>query len=134
MKRYPKIRRLVKVAFTPQEFIKCVNTVESTMRQMGTRDPQTRLEMIGGYFGDVEKGLAFSARMNCMMEMHNSPRMAAFSTKDPNTGRMTSSLGMFHAAALAPLHYDDDCQYFDENEFFEIADIEKRALSAAEPK
>jgi hypothetical protein len=116
MERWPKIRRLVKVEFTPHEFMSC-------------RDPRLRLEFIGEHFGDVEKGMAFSARMQCMMEMHSSPRIAAFTQRDPN-GPTVSRMGLFHAAALAPLHYDDDHQFFDEKEFFDIAELEQKALIA----
>jgi len=130
MERWPKIRRLVKVEFTPKEFINCINAVEAKMRLAKSRDPRDRLEFVGEYFGDVEKGMAFSARMQCMMEMHSSPKSKTFTQVDPN-GRATSQVGLFHAAALAPLHYDDDNQFFDEKEFFDIAELEQNALIAA---
>jgi hypothetical protein len=38
MERWPKIRRLVKVDFTPQEFMSCVNTIEEKMRRARSRD------------------------------------------------------------------------------------------------
>jgi hypothetical protein len=85
------------------------------MRQEGTRDPSRRFEIIGAYFRDEEKGMAFVIRMECMREMNPTPKAASFSTKDPKTGLWVSSLGLFHAAALAPLHWDDDNQYFDGN-------------------
>ena len=31
-------------------------------------------------------------------------------------------------AAFAPLHFEDDPQFFDETEFFDIAELESRAL------
>ena len=129
MERWPKIRRLVKVEFTPQEFINCVNTVQAKMRQAGSNDPHKRIEFVGEYFGDIEKGMAFSARMQCMMEMHRSPKSQTVTQVDPN-GRATSQVGLFHAAALAPLHYDDDNQFFDEKEFFDIVELEQKALIA----
>jgi hypothetical protein len=133
MEKWPKIRRLAKVKFTTQEFMSCVNTVETQMRRLGSRDPGDRLEFVGEYFGDIEKGMAFSARMQCMMEMHSSQRIAAFTQRDPN-GPTVSKMGLFHAAALAPLHYDDDHQFFDEKEFFDIAELEQNALIAATKK
>ena len=129
MERWPKIRRLVKVEFTPREFMSCVNTIEEKMRRARSRDPRLRVEFIGEHFGDVEKGMAFSARMQCMMEMHRSPKSQTVTQVDPN-GRATSQVGLFHAAALAPLHYDDDNQFFDEKEFFDIVELEQKALIA----
>lgn len=129
MERWPKIRRLVKVEFIPHDFMSCVNTIEEKMRRARSRDPRLRLEFIGEHFGDAEKGMAFSARLQCMMEMHSSPRIAAFTQRDPN-GPTVSRMGLLHAAALAPLHYDDDNQFFDEKEFFDIVELEQKALIA----
>jgi len=134
MKRYPKIRRIARVEIPPAKFIECVHTVQRAMREFGTRDPRTRVEMIGGFFGDEEMGMAFVIRMECMMELHSSPKAAPFVVKDANSTLLSSSLGMFHAAALAPIHYDDDRQYFDEDEFFAIAELENGALIAAGAK
>jgi hypothetical protein len=131
MKRWPKIKRVARVQFTTDEFINCVEAVEAAMQRTGTRDPRFRLEAIGQYFGDVEKGMAFAARMECMFEMQSSPRGAEFVTPHEGSQKVTLSLGMLHAAALAPLHYDDDSQFFDEKEFFGMAELEKRALIAA---
>jgi len=104
------------------------------MRRRGTRDPRVRLLLTGEFFGDEEKGMAFTVRMQCMMELNNSPKAAPFVTRDPNTTLMSSGLAMFFAAALAPLHYDDDNQFFNEDEFFEIGEREKQALIATEAK
>lgn len=128
MERYPNIRKLVKVEFTPQEFMDCIDTVQSIMQKARRRDPEFRLETIGQYFGDHEKAMAFTVRMACMIEMHRSPKAAAFTTKDERTGLMTSSKGIFGAAALAPLHFNESSQFFREEEFFEIAHLEKLAL------
>jgi hypothetical protein len=133
MKRWPKIRRLVKVEFSPQEFMSCINSVEAKMRLARSHDPHVRTEYVGEFFGDLEKGMAFSARMQCMMELHSSQRIGAFTQHDSN-GPTVSRVGLFHAAALAPLHYDDDHQFFDEKEFFDIAELEQKALIAATKK
>lgn len=129
MEKWPKIRRLVKVEITPQEFINCVYAVQAKMRQAGSNDPRKRIEFVGEYFGDIERGMAFSARMKCMMEMHRSQKSQIVTQVDPN-GRAASQVGLFHAAALAPLHYDDDNQFFDEKEFFDFVELEQKALVA----
>jgi hypothetical protein len=131
MKRYPKIRRIVRVEISPDEFVRCVNTVDSAMRRMGTHDPRQRLEMIGEFFGDEENGMAFTVRMECMIEMHRTPKAAGFSLRDPTTGQTVSSVAIFRAAAVAPLHFDDENQFFDEDEFFEIAARERQTLIAS---
>ena len=127
---HPETKRLAKVEFTPSEFIKCVQVVQATMQQAGTRDPKRRIELIGGFFGE-EKGMAFIVRMECMFEMERSPKMKALSREHEKPGNVVMSQGLLHAAALAPLHYDDDSQYFDETEFFEIAELEQKSLITA---
>jgi hypothetical protein len=69
--------------------------------------------------------------MQCMIEMQRTPKAAGFSQKDPTTGLTVSSVALFHAAALAPLHFDDENQFFDEDEFFEIAARERQTLIAS---
>jgi len=101
------------------------------MRRTGTRDPRERLELIGEFFGDEEKGMAFTIRMQCMIEMQRTPKAAGFSQKDRTTDLTVSSVALFHAAALAPLHFDDENQFFVEDEFFEIAARERLTLIAS---
>ena len=131
MERWPKIKRLARVEFTPDEFVRCISTVEESMRQRGSRDPRLRLELTGAFFGEEqqEKALAFTARVACMMEIAHSEKIGGFTVTDPQTGKSLSRVGLFHAAALAELQYDHDKQFFDEDEFLAILKLEDAMLA-----
>jgi hypothetical protein len=130
MEKHPKIRRFARVEITPREMMDCVAFCDSNLRKMYRPTPEARLEFVGEFFGDTDKSWAFVVRMQMMREMSQSPQWAEYSTLDPQTGKMASNRAIFHAAALAPIHYDDETQHFDEKEFFDIARLEIGAWRA----
>ena len=60
--------------------------------------------------------------------MQRSAKMQGFSAAHQKPDHQQMSQGSFHAAALAPLRYDDDNQDFKEKEFFDIAELERKAF------
>ena len=126
LERHPNIRRLMKVEFTPQELKNCVCVVEARMREAGSHNTIQRIDLADAYFRNHDKAMAYTIRMHCMMELMRTPIGLEVNRKDPVT--RSASVAVFHAAALAPLHYDDKFQFFKESEFFAIVELERGAL------
>ena len=72
--------------------------------------------------------MAFIVWMECMLEMQSSPKMkrSVPSTRNLATVDETRTVP---CRCPATTHYDNDSQYFDEKEFFDIAELERKALT-----
>lgn len=78
-------------------------------------------ERFRGQENSADRMFCISTRMECLSELMKDERMRGWTIETDNPRCTLANWAVFYAAAVCTLRVQDDCFYFEADEFFKIA-------------